>query len=105
MPSKSRKPLPLSEILRDLALLRASALDVPKIFKAAQQDSDVISPTSTSPESAPSVAASYNYVATVRAAIKLKDSGKLGAEGEKIEDARNKYEELDVVIYELKTPR
>lgn len=112
MTSKSRKPLPLSDILRDLALLRASALDIPEILKAAQQDSDVISPTSSSPESAPSVAASYIYVATVRAAIKLKDSGKLGAEGKKIEDARNKYEELDVrlrcflvVIYELKGPR
>jgi hypothetical protein len=96
MATKSRKPLPLSDILRDLALLRASALGIPEIFKAAKQDSDVISPTSSSPESIPSVAASYNYVATVRAAIKLKDSGKLEAEGKKIEDARNKYEELDV---------
>ena len=59
----------------------------------AQQGSD---DTSSSPESTPSVATSYNYVATVRAAIKLNDSGKLGAEGRKIEDARNKYEELDV---------
>ena len=98
MTSKSRKPLPLSDILRDLALLRDSALDIPKIFKAAQQDSDVISPTSISPES---VAASHNYVATVRAAIKSKDSGKLGAEGKKIEDARNKYEELDVCYVAL----
>ena len=99
MTSKSGKPLPLSDILRDLALLRASALDIPEIFKAAQQGSesfDVISPTSSSPESTPSVGASYNYVATVRAAIKLSDLGKLGAEGKKIEDARNKYEELDV---------
>ena len=93
MTSKSRKPLPLSDILRDLALLRASALDIPEIFKAAQHDSDVIS---SSPESDPSVAASYSYVATVRAAIKLKDLGKLEAVGKKIEDARNKYEELDV---------
>lgn len=95
MTSISRKPLPLSDVLRDLALLRASALDIPEIFKAAQQDSDVIS-ASSSPESVPSVAASYSYVATVRAAIKLKDSGKLEAEGKKIEDTRNKYEELDV---------
>ena len=100
MTSKSNKPLPLSDILRDLALLRASAHDISKIFKAAQQRSDVISPTSSSPEeSTPSVAASYNYVATVRAAIKLNDSGKLGAEGKKIENARNKYEELDVCYY------
>jgi len=114
MTSKSRKPLPLSDILRDLALLRASTLDIPEIFKAAQQDSDVISPASSSPksESTPSVAASYDYVATVRAAIKLNDSGKLGVEGKKIEDARNKYEELDVcyyvafwLIYELNSPR
>jgi hypothetical protein len=96
MTSKPRKPLPLSDILRDLAILRASALDIPEIFNVAQQGSDVISSTSSSPESTPSVAASYNYVATVRAAIKLNDSGKLGAEERKIEDARNKYEELDV---------
>ena len=99
MTSKSKKPLPLSDILRDLALLRASAHDIPEIFKAAQQGSNVISPTLNSPESTPSVAASYNYVATVRAAIKLNDSGKLGAEGKKIENARNKYEELDVCYY------
>lgn len=96
MTSKSKKPLPLSDILRDLALLRASAHDIPEIFKAAQQGSDLIPPTSSSPEPTLSVAASYNYVATVRAAIRLNDSGKLGAEGRKIEDARNKYEELDV---------
>lgn len=93
MTSKPRKPLPLSDILRDLAILRSSALDISEIFKVAQQGSD---DTSSSPESTPSVATSYNYVATVRAAIKLNDSGKLGAEGRKIEDARNKYEELDV---------
>ena len=93
MTSKSNKPLPLSDVLRDLALLRASAHDISEIFKAAQQGSHVISPTSSS---TPSVAASYDYVATVRAAIKLNDSGKLGAEGKKIEDARSKYEELYV---------
>jgi hypothetical protein len=98
MTSKPRKPLPLSDILRDLAILRASAHDISKIF---EQGSD---------ESTPSVAASYKYVATVRAALKLNDSGKLGAEERKIEDARNKYKELDVryvvsfVIYELKSP-
>ena len=96
MTSKARKPLQLSDVLRDLALLRASALDIPEIFKAAQQDSDIISHASSSPESVPSVAASYNYVAMVRAAIKLKDSGKLEAEGKKIEDTRNRFEELDV---------
>jgi hypothetical protein len=89
--SKAKNPLPLSDILRDLAFLRASAHDIPAIFETAQRGSDLISPTLSPPESTPSVAASYNYVATVRAAIKLNDSGKLGAEGKKIEDARNKY--------------
>jgi len=104
MTSKSKKPLPLSDILRDLALLRASALDIPEIFKAAQHGSDVISPASSSPESTPSVAASYNYVGKVRAAIKLNDSGKLGAEGKKIEDARGKYEELDSILGSTHVP-
>ena len=83
MTSKSKKPLPLSDILRDLALLRASGHD----FKATQQSSDAA-------PSSPSVATSYEYIATIRAALKLNDSGKLEAEGKKIEDVRNKYEEV-----------
>ena len=89
MTSKSKKPLPLSDILRDLALLRASSHDIPEIFK---QSCDIIPPTSESH----SVTASYNYVSTIRAAIKLNDSGKLETEGQRIEDVRNKCEELDV---------
>jgi len=99
MTSKSKKPLPLSDILRDLALLRASGHDVPEIFKASHQSSDA-APSSNSSCSAltvefsDSVVASYNYIATVRAALKLNNSGKLETEGKKIEDVRNKYEEL-----------
>jgi hypothetical protein len=91
MTSKSKKPLPLSDILRDLALLRASSHDISENLTVA---SDVVnSPTSES------VAASYQYVATIRSAIKLKDSGKLETEGGRIEDVRNKCESLDVCYY------
>ncbi|KAF8813646.1 hypothetical protein BYT27DRAFT_7056092, partial [Phlegmacium glaucopus] len=89
------KPLPLSDILRDLALLRASGHDIPEIFKATQQSPEATpSSSSTSMVESSSVAASYNYIATVRAALKLNNSGKLEARGKKIEDIRNKYEEL-----------
>lgn len=89
MTSKSKKPLPLSDILRDLALLRASSHRIPEIFETTQQSSNSTSESQ-------SVAASYNYVATIRAAIKLNDSEKLEAESKKIEDVRKKCEELDV---------
>lgn len=83
----TKKPLPLSDILRDLALLRASSHDISELFKTSPPTSD------SEPQS---VAASYNYVAAIRAAIKLNNSGMLEEEGKKIEDVRNKCEELDV---------
>ena len=91
MTSKSKRPLPLSDILRDLALLRASGHDTVKIFK---ESSDTTTPSSDSLNS--SVESSYNYIATVRAALKLSDSGKLETEGKKIDEVRSKYEELAV---------
>jgi len=94
MTSKSKKPLPLSDILRDLALLRGH--DIPELFKAAQQSSS--SDVTPSPNSSDLTAASYSYIATVRAALKLNNSGQLKAEGRRIEDIRNKYEELGYLI-------
>jgi hypothetical protein len=83
MTRKSKKPLPLSDILRDLALLRASSHGIPELFITTTSESQ-------------SVAASYNYVATIRAAIELNDSGKLGAGSKRIEAVCTKCEELDV---------
>ena len=87
MTSKSKQTLPLPHILQDLALLRASGYE---LFKASP--SSGVTPSSTSVE------LSYSYTVTVRAALKLNDSGRLEAEATRIEDIRNKYEELDVIL-------
>ena len=99
MTSKSKKPLPLSDILRDLALLRASGHKIPEIYNAAQ----CVTPSSGSSSTveSSSIAASYNYITTVKAALKINDSKKLEIEEEKIEDVRNKYEQLNDAVKSL----
>ncbi|KAF8972933.1 hypothetical protein BDZ97DRAFT_1912537 [Flammula alnicola] len=97
-PKPPVKPLPLSDVLRDLAVLRASGRDISELFKiSTTNDSDRGSDVgaaslNTSVDS--SVSTSYEYIRVSRAAIRLHDSGKVETQGAKIEEVRNKYEDL-----------
>lgn len=98
MSAKSKppsKPLPLSDVLRDLAVLRSSGRDIPELFKIPITKNDTVNGTADAASQVDSsVALSYEYVQVSRAAIRLHDSGKMDMKGGKIEDTRIKYESL-----------
>jgi hypothetical protein len=83
--AKDVKPLPLGNTLRDLALLRASEVEV-----------SVLLPTPTTPVKDEgtsfdaAVEESYEFVREARKAMKIEMAG----QGERVEAVRNKLEEL-----------
>ncbi|PPQ89506.1 hypothetical protein CVT25_012179 [Psilocybe cyanescens] len=91
-PKANPKPLPLADVLRDLAVLRSSGVDIPQMFNLNQSEANNSNSNVTPIQQ--SVAASHEFVRVSRAAIKLHDSGKAEVEGNRIEEVRNKYEEL-----------
>lgn len=86
------KPLPLADVLKDLAVIRAAGLDLAQISKLTPGASD-LDHDSTSPVHQ-SVSDSYEFVQASRAAIKLHDSGKVESQGNKIDQVRQKYEDV-----------
>ena len=89
--ASATKPLPLSETLRDLALLRASDVDL-----AACLPLD--GPTSPADGAGypidQSVARSYEFVKEARAAIKLLNRGEVDTQGGRVEDLRSRLEDV-----------
>ena len=86
MKAKDVKPLPLGNTLRDLALLRASEVQVSGLL-----------PTPTTPVKAnegtsfdAAVEESYEFVREARKTMKIQMAG----QGERVEEVRNKLEEL-----------
>lgn len=91
------KVLPIADILRDLAVLRASDTEIPETLLKSNVD-DADPPSGTPSIVAESVANSYEYTRASRIAIKLHDSGKVDSEGGKIDHLRSKLEELSEVL-------
>ena len=86
MPTSKEKEhgLPLAAVLRDLALLRASGVDLLSLVPGTGESHDGVIEGS--------VAASYSFVEEGRRVIRLHDRGDLGAEGEKVEAIRAELE-------------
>ncbi|KAF7966679.1 hypothetical protein HWV62_37512 [Athelia sp. TMB] len=89
--SSKTKPLPLSETLRDLALLRASDVDLTALLPkssspapSATQDNDIES----------SVGASYDFASEARQAIRILNRGDIDTQGGKVEQVRSGLEDL-----------
>jgi hypothetical protein len=89
--AKEIKALPLSETLRDLALLRASEVDLagllpPEAVSGDQGGKDY--------KGNQAVAESAEFIAEARKAIRLHDRGDVEGQGKKVEEVRKAYEEL-----------
>ncbi|KAF9559853.1 hypothetical protein CPC08DRAFT_708481 [Agrocybe pediades] len=91
MSTKSSHPLPLANILNDLAIIRSTG-----IIPSATQSTETGSLDDGTDASAvrKSVNESYNFVHAARAAIRLHDSGKVDAEGSRVDEVRTKYQVL-----------
>lgn len=103
LPAKDTKPLALPDTLRDLALLRAYDIDlaglVPKDKTNPDLNLDSAQNITTDPAVETSLKASYEFVQTARAAIRIHVRGDVGVHGAKVDEARDK---LETLLEELK---
>ena len=80
-------PLALEDTLRDLAVLRASNVDLAAVLDTAPL------PTTTTATDA-SVLRSYEFARAARAAIKIRNRGDVEAQVERVNDVRDKLEDV-----------
>ena len=81
--AKNTKPLPLAASLRDLALLRASDLDLDTVVPAKSDgERDVV------------VENSYQFAQQARLALAMHTRGEADVQGERVESIRSSLEEL-----------
>jgi hypothetical protein len=93
MPSKP-KPLPLSDTLRDLALIRVSDLDLSSLLPATSSGSvqTTMSPNDTNVDS--SVSQSYEFATEARNVIRILNRGDVESQGGKVENVRSQLEDV-----------
>lgn len=87
---KDTKAFPLPAVLRDLALLRVSDVKLASVAPNSPQ-------TTSSPhtqELDSDLERSYQFTKEARAAIRLRDGGKIEDEAGRLESVRSKLEEL-----------
>jgi len=83
-------PLSLEDTLHDLAVIRASNIDL-----AAILDSTVPAPAAAAPTAADTtVARSHEFAQAARTAIKIRNRGDVEAQGERVNDVRGQLEEV-----------
>ncbi|TFK75329.1 hypothetical protein BDN72DRAFT_511704 [Pluteus cervinus] len=86
--SKDVKPFALGDTLRDLALLRASDVDLSTLVPP---NADL---TSSVNEVENAVGGSYDFVREARAAIKIHNRGETDTQGKRVEELRSRLEEV-----------
>ena len=95
---KDTPPLAFEDTLRDLAILRASSVDL-----AAVLASNTTLPTTSSADTTVeevSVARSYEFAQAARAAIKIRNRGDVEAQVERVNDVRDKLEDVALGLQE-----
>ena len=89
--AKDTKALPLSDTLRDLALLRASDVDLAALLPANSTNSSGASGDGAVEES---VANSSEFIKEARKALKVQDRGEAEIQGKKLDVVRSKFEDV-----------
>ncbi|TFY50205.1 hypothetical protein EVG20_g11658 [Dentipellis fragilis] len=80
-------PLALEDTLRDLALLRASDLDLSSVLTPAEPSAAHATVDAT-------LERSREFVRLARSAIRLRDRGDVEMQGDRVEELRNKLTEV-----------
>ncbi|RDB25446.1 hypothetical protein Hypma_008066 [Hypsizygus marmoreus] len=91
--SKASKPLALESILRDLALLRASELNVSTLLPSAPTNENSDNHADERGIDS-SVEESYSFAQEARAALKIFNRNDVAVQGGRVEEARSKLDEL-----------
>lgn len=94
--SKDTKPLPLSDTLHDLAILRASGVDLAGVLGTTADDAASADPLTAEEQAKKqeTVAKSYEFVREARAALKILNRGEVEKEGGRVDDVRNGLDEI-----------
>ena len=82
--AKTISPLPLPDVLRDLAILRASDTDLGSLVPGGERHA----------EADEVVESSYEFVREARAALGMHGRGEADTQGERVESVRSRLEEL-----------
>ncbi|KIJ23464.1 hypothetical protein M422DRAFT_39599 [Sphaerobolus stellatus SS14] len=85
--SKDKEPLPLSDLLRDLALIRASDTELSEILRATSASSESDNKDNV-------VDQSYTFVKEARAALRIQYRGDLDRVGNTLDHVREGLEEV-----------
>ncbi|KAF9451285.1 hypothetical protein P691DRAFT_808270 [Macrolepiota fuliginosa MF-IS2] len=91
--AKDQKPFALSDTLRDLALLRASDLDLAALVPSSPGSGTQQTERETAVED--SLESSHEYVRSARTVIKISDRGDVDAQGQRIEGIREKLSDVE----------
>lgn len=93
MAPKETYPLPLSDLLSDLAILRASDVDLSTILSEKPEDARTDSQLGEG-EREQTVMQSYEFVREARAAIRILHRGDVDMEGDRVDAVRSGLAEL-----------
>ena len=100
---KDAPPLALEDTLRDLAILRASRIDLTAVLASSAHTVAPLSRPTTlaagntteeAAETDASVLRSYEFAHAARAAIKIRNRGDVEAQVERVNDVRDKLEDV-----------
>ena len=97
--SSKLKPLPLSETLRDLALLRASDLNLSTLLPGTSPESSSVQTVTTPDDSETatvdsSVARSYELAVEARKTIRILNTASIDSQGGKVDKIRSQLEDV-----------
>jgi hypothetical protein len=93
--SSKTKPLPLSETLRDLALLRVSDLDLSTLLPASSSTQPATTPDDSHKATIDSsVSRSFEFAVEARKAIRILNRGDVDSQGSKVENIRSQLEDV-----------
>lgn len=97
--SQDKKPFPLSDTLRDLAVLRASDINLSSLLSEGTSNSNAQAATGKSPpddqdKTQRTVERSYEFVKEARAAIRILHRGDVDEQGTRIDSVRGGLEEI-----------
>ena len=89
-------PLSLQDTLHDLAVIRASDIDLAAILASTMPETigGIVVAPPTAAEADASVARSHEFAQAARAAIKIRNRGDVEAQGERVNDVRGQLEEV-----------
>lgn len=91
MSSSKSKPLPLSDTLRDLALLRASGVDFSNVLS---QEASTRANTTEPPKLLRSTERSHEFVNETRGALRVYNSGELQKKRTEIQKVQGELDEV-----------